>query len=48
VRVLARSILGFVGISPVRTTLIGTMEDMPPARATAWFGRMRALGGGAR
>ncbi len=44
ISVLARNILGFVGLSPVRTTLIGTMGEMPPARASAWLARLAALG----
>jgi putative NADPH-quinone reductase len=47
VSVLERNILRFAGLGPVRTSLIGTVAAMPPARAEAWLGRMRALGGAA-
>ena len=45
---LARSILGFVGIGPVRTTLFGMVATASPARREAWLARMRDLGGQAR
>lgn len=43
VRSLKRSILQFVGISPVRTTLIGNIEARQNARVR-WLGRMHNLG----
>ena len=48
VRLLRRSILGFVGISPVATTLIGGIETMSDARRRHWLDRMRNLGRSAR
>jgi putative NADPH-quinone reductase len=41
---LERNILRFVGIAPVRRTLIGLVEGMGDARRGAWLGRLRALG----
>jgi hypothetical protein len=43
VRSLERIILRFVGISPVRDSLIGMVEGRPAARER-WLDRMRALG----
>lgn len=40
---LQRNILGFCGVTPVRTTLIGMIEG-PAARRAAWLRRMAALG----
>lgn len=47
-RSLERNVLHFVGIAPVRTTLVGGAGKVPPARAQAWFERMRRLGRSAR
>jgi putative NADPH-quinone reductase len=44
VRLLERNILGFVGIAPVHTTLIGMVGALKPAVATRWFARLRDLG----
>ncbi|WP_262694282.1 NAD(P)H-dependent oxidoreductase [Kordiimonas aquimaris] len=41
---LQRNILAFVGVSPVRTTLIGTVESMKPDRADKLFQKMKKLG----
>ena len=40
---LERNILGFVGIGPIRETLIGTVEASP-ARRERWLAKLRALG----
>lgn len=48
VRSLERNILGFVGIAPVRHTLVGGAGALSPARADAWLRRMRQLGERAR
>lgn len=48
VRQLERSILGFVGIKPVRTTLIGGIESMTDGGRQRWLDRMRSLGKQAR
>ncbi|HTQ73271.1 MAG TPA: NAD(P)H-dependent oxidoreductase [Burkholderiales bacterium] len=40
---LERNVLSFVGIRPVRETLIGGVEGKPEAR-TKWLSKMRALG----
>lgn len=45
---LERNILGFVGIGPIRETLIGMVEVISAARREAWIERMRALGRAAR
>ncbi|MCE3260990.1 MAG: flavodoxin family protein [Pseudoduganella sp.] len=42
---LERNILNFVGIAPVRKTLVGGAGAMSGADADTWCGRMRALGG---
>lgn len=47
VRSLERNILGFVGIAPVRRTLIGMVGKLTPQRAQRWLARMRALGANA-
>ena len=41
---LERNILRFIGIAPVRRTLIGLVEGMGDARRGAWLGRLKALG----
>lgn len=48
VRSLERNILGFVGIAPVRRTLIGMVGKLNPQRAERWLARMRALGAAAQ
>lgn len=41
---LERNILGFAGVRPVRSTLIGMVGAMDAGRRAAWLNRMRALG----
>ncbi len=41
---LERNILGFSGIGPVKSTLIGTVEGMDEKRRAGWLDKMRALG----
>jgi putative NADPH-quinone reductase len=41
---LERNILGFVGISPIRTSLFGGVEAAGEARRAKWFRKMEALG----
>jgi putative NADPH-quinone reductase len=48
VRALKRNILGFVGIRPVRTTLVGGAGQMPADRFAGWSERLRKLGRQAR
>lgn len=43
-RCLKRSILGFVGIRPVRDTLVGMVETLTAARHAALLETMRVLG----
>lgn len=43
-RSLERSILGFVGIRPVRSTLVGMVEGLGDAKRARWLERMRRLG----
>ncbi len=45
---LERNILGFCGISPVRHTLIGMIEDMHDSKRNRWLGKMAKLGAGGR
>jgi putative NADPH-quinone reductase len=40
---LERNILGFVGIGPIRETLIGTVEASAASRER-WLAKLRALG----
>jgi putative NADPH-quinone reductase len=47
-RNLERNILGFVGIAPVESTLLGHVDTASPARRKRWLERMRALGAAAR
>lgn len=41
---LERNILGFVGIGPIRETLIGLVESSSPARREKWVEKLRTLG----
>ena len=41
---LQRNILQFCGIHPVKTSLIGLVEDKNPGRRKDWLGKMRKLG----
>jgi len=47
-RALRWNILNFVGIGPVRETVIGTVGGLSPRRAGAWLATMRRLGASAR
>lgn len=44
VKSLERNILGFVGIAPVKATLIGMAGDMEAATAGKWQSRLEKLG----
>lgn len=41
---LERNILKFVGIKPVRETLVGSVETMKPEKREQWIGKLAALG----
>jgi len=43
-KALKRNILGFAGVSPIRETLIGSVESMKPAQRLDWLGRLMRLG----
>lgn len=43
-RALNRNVLGFVGISPIRTSLFGMVENASEKKRQGWIGQMRALG----
>ena len=43
-KALERNILGFVGIAPIRETLIGMVEAMDDAARGEWLDRLRVLG----
>jgi putative NADPH-quinone reductase len=43
-RAVRRNILGFVGVAPVRTTVIGSANALDPGRALFWLRRMTELG----
>jgi putative NADPH-quinone reductase len=44
-RALNRNVLGFVGISPIRTSLFGMVENASEKKRQSWLGQMRTLGG---
>ncbi|WP_299316209.1 NAD(P)H-dependent oxidoreductase [uncultured Halomonas sp.] len=44
VKSLERNILGFVGLSPVRETLIGSVEAISNQKRQEWFHKLYALG----
>jgi len=44
VKSLERNILGFVGIAPVRETLVGLVEGLGEAGCRRWLDRLAALG----
>ncbi|MGB8713392.1 MAG: NAD(P)H-dependent oxidoreductase [Onishia taeanensis] len=44
VKALERNILGFVGFTPIRETLIGSVETMSDKTRLAWFRKLRRLG----
>jgi putative NADPH-quinone reductase len=41
---LQRNILAFIGIAPVRTTVVGMVEGVSPAVRKRWLQRLRACG----
>ena len=43
-RALERNILGFVGIAPVRETLVGSVEGLDEAERKEWLAKLAALG----
>jgi putative NADPH-quinone reductase len=43
-RSLKRNILGFCGIDPIRSTLIGSIEGMNEKQRLGWLDEMRGLG----
>lgn len=45
---LKRSILGFSGVRPIRSTLFGMVETVNSERRTRWIEKMRSLGSRAR
>jgi putative NADPH-quinone reductase len=45
---LRRNVLSFVGIKPVRSTLIGSVEGSSTTTRQRWLAKMRALGRAAR
>jgi putative NADPH-quinone reductase len=44
VKALKRNILGFVGIAPIRDTMVGGVEGLKPAERQRWLDRLCALG----
>lgn len=48
VKSLERNIFGFVGLSPVRETLIGNVEAMSAQKRDEWFRRLHELGAEAK
>ena len=47
VKALERNILGFSGIAPIRTTFVGSVENLGPAQRQQWLVRLDALGAAA-
>ena len=45
VKSLERNVLGFVGIAPVRETLIGMVDKLDAKAGAKWLAKMRTLGG---
>jgi putative NADPH-quinone reductase len=43
-RSLKRNLLGFCGISPIRSTIIGSIEGMSEKQRMGWLDEMRRLG----
>jgi putative NADPH-quinone reductase len=43
-KALRRNILGFLGVSPVRETLVGTIESLDERRRDAWVSRLHRMG----
>ena len=48
VRLMHRNILGFAGIAPVRSTIVGGAGALDAARVERWCARLHALGTAAR
>jgi len=44
IKALERNILGFVGIAPIRETLIGSVESLGAAGSARWIDKLDALG----
>ena len=44
IKLMRRNILGYVGIDPVRTTLVGRSADLNDEQTRQWCQRMRKLG----
>lgn len=44
VKALERNVLGFSGIAPIRTTLVGSIESLDAAQRMQWLARLDALG----
>lgn len=47
-KALQRNILGFAGIKPVRTSVVGGAGALSPQRVERWCGHLRQLGAAAR
>ena len=47
IKALERNILGFAGIAPIRTTFVGSVENLNPAQRQQWLVRLDALGAAA-
>lgn len=43
-KALERNILGYVGIAPIRETLVGSVEGLNAAQQKDWFQKLRVLG----
>lgn len=47
-KTLKHHILGFIGVAPIRSTLLGTIEGVSTQRRQRWLADMEALGRAAR
>jgi putative NADPH-quinone reductase len=48
IRLMRRNILGFAGIAPVRSTLVGGVGARDPAQIECWCTRLRTMGAAAQ
>lgn len=44
VRLMRRNILGFAGVAPVRSTLVGGAGTLDAAQVERWCARLRRMG----
>jgi putative NADPH-quinone reductase len=47
-RMMKRNILSFVGVSPIRSTIYGSIENVSPEKRQSWLKEMHSLGAAAQ